>query len=58
MKQLVLILMPAYFQLPVESTKTDSGYRQTVRQENPCSLFLLHGDDRESGNRYRKRDWR
>lgn len=38
----------------VESTKTDSGYRRAIRQENPCSLFLLHGDHRESGNRYRK----
>ena len=33
MKQLVLILMPAYFQLPVESTKTDCGTGSVVTHD-------------------------
>ena len=39
-------------------TALDESLKNAVRQENPCSLFLLYGDHRESGNRYRKRDWR
>jgi len=59
MKQIVLILMSLLtFSNPSKAQKQTADTDRAVRQENPCSLFLLYGDHRESGNRYRKRDWR
>lgn len=53
MKQLVLILMPAYFQLPVESTKQTADTDRPSDKKILVAYFSCTGTT-ESGNRYRK----